>query len=73
MKVKDDSEEWHKRSKVDIVRDCLRKGIYDAEDIVERLDKEGLAYGCLVKYVETERANFLRDRYLLRRLRKRNE
>ena len=68
-KIKEDSEEWHKKTKVYIVRECLRNGIYDAEDIIEKLDKEGLAYGCLMKYIETERANYLRDKKILRKLR----
>jgi hypothetical protein len=71
--LEEEELERRRKSKAEVVRECLRNGVYDAEDIIEKLDKEGLAHGCLVKYVETERANFLRDRYLLKRLRKRNE
>ena len=67
--IKEDSEEWHKKTKVDIVRECLRNGIYETEDIIERLNEEGLAYGCLMKYIETERANYLRDKKILQKLR----
>ena len=69
IKVKNDSAEWHKKTKVDVVRECLRNGIYETEDIIERLNEQGLDYGCLMKYVETERANYLRDRRILRKLR----
>jgi hypothetical protein len=69
IKVKDDSAEWHKKTKVDVVRECLRNGIYNAEDIIEKLDKEGIASGCLMKYIETERANYLRDKKILQKLR----
>jgi len=68
--LEEEELERRRRSKAEIVRECLRNGVYDAEDIIERLNEKGLAYGCLTKYVETERSNFLRDRYLLRRLRK---
>ena len=68
-KIKEDSEEWHKKTKVEVVRECLRNGIYDAEDIIEMLNEQGLDYGCLMKYVETERANYLRDKKILEKLR----
>ena len=68
-KIKEDNEEWYKKTKVDVVRECLRNGIYDAEDIIERLNEQGLDYGCLMKYVETERANYLRDKKILQKLR----
>jgi hypothetical protein len=69
IKVKNDSAEWHKKTKVDVVRECLRNGIYETEDIIERLNEQGLDYGCLMKYVETERANYLRDKKILQKLR----